>query len=624
MAKGGAMAWKTFALGAGLLTLTLAAYLPATQAGFIWDDDGYVEKNPTLRTPDGFLQIWLEPGATPQYYPLVFSSFWVEYQWWDGRPRGYHVLNVLLHGAGAVLLWRVLRRLELPGAWFAAAIFALHPVHVESVAWITERKNVLSGLLFFAALLAYFRFSPPEESLPLKAGRWGWYALTGVLFLGALLSKTVTCSLPAVLVLLWWWKRGRLACRDWIALPPLLVVGAALALVTVWMEKHHVGAQGQDWSLSPVERCLVAGRALWFYAGKLVWPVDLTFIYPRWHIDSAAGWQYLFPLAAVAVMGMLWWARGRLGKGPLVAVLIFAGTLVPALGFFDVYPMRYSFVADHFQYLASAALITLATVGSARILSPPAWLGPAVGGAVLVVLGTLSWRQEAAYTDLPTLWSDTLQKDPDCWMAHYNLGKIYLERDEPETAIEHFARAAALHPRLVEAQSGWEEALIKQGKVEEALPHLETALQINPRHPLIPTMYVNLGVGLARQGQLDQAIRQFESAVDLAPDNGKARYFLGVALAQQRKWDEAVKHLTAALEVDARSPEVCNELGEVFAHQEKWAEAATHFRQAVRLRPATARYRWNLAGALERQGQVEAAAAEYREAQRLEQASRFR
>ena len=396
------------------------------RAGFIWDDDSYVTNNTPLRTVDGLRGIWGKPGTTIQYYPLVFTSFWVEYQVWKLQPLGYHLVNVLLHALNAVLLWRVLRRLEIPGAWWAAAIFALHPVGVESVAWITERKNVLSGLFYLLAVLAYLRFRPLTAGEPARAPDWRLYWLALGLFVCALFSKTVTCSLPAVLLLLVWWKNGRVERRDVLALAPLFVLGAASGFMTTWMEKHSVGASGAEWALSFVQRCLVAGRALWFYTGKLFWPRHLTFIYPRWEIDASVAWQYLFPVAALVVLIALWLLRSRIGRGPLVAVLFFAGTLVPALGFFDVFPFRYSYVADHFQYLACIGLISLAvSMGTAICRRAGTWgrtLGMVAAAIVMLILGVSTWRQARIYQDLTTLWRDTLMKNPQCWMAHANLG----------------------------------------------------------------------------------------------------------------------------------------------------------------------------------------------------------
>jgi hypothetical protein len=434
---------KTLMIWAGVIILmTLVAYIPAMQGGYIWDDDVHVTDNSTLRTPDGLRRIWFELGAVPQYYPLVHTTFWVEYHLYQLEPFGYHLVNVLLHAFNAVFLWLVLRYLGIPGAWLAAAFFALHPVHVESVAWVTERKNVLSSFFYLAAVLAYLRFvdferesessfdSDKEHHLWLNNTRhpWLFYALALFLYLCALLSKTVACSMPAAILLILWWKKTRVKWRDILALIPFFTVGVGLGLVTVWMEKYHVGAQGKEWALSFVDRCLIAGRALWFYASKLVWPHKLIFNYPRWQIDSGVWWQYLFPLAVLGVIFILWLLRSRITKAPLVAVLFFAGTLVPALGFFDVYPMQFSFVADHFQYLASIGLIVLFAAGIMTVLRRldplPSKIGCAACLAVLFVFAFCVWQQGKIYGDSEALYRDTISKNPDAFMPHNNLGNV--------------------------------------------------------------------------------------------------------------------------------------------------------------------------------------------------------
>ena len=334
-----AVALKDRALWAGvLMLLTLVAYSMALQGklGFVWDDARHVTENRSLRSAAGLRDIWITslfPRAenvarvTPQYYPLTHTTYWLEYHLWGADPMGYHIVNVALHGIGAVLLWLILRQLSVPGAWLAAAIFAVHPVHAESVAWVSERKNVLSGVFFFGSILAYLRFAGvegmrvPEETLAEGFRKRGiWYAVAGVLFICALLSKTVTCTMPVVALLLVWWKRRKLTLGDVLPVVPLLLIGLGLGVVTARLEQQRVGAVGADWNLSFVERCLVAGRALWFYGGKLLWPANLTFTYERWPISAAARWQYLFPAAVAGGAGCavggaaadrVWAAGGR-------------------------------------------------------------------------------------------------------------------------------------------------------------------------------------------------------------------------------------------------------------------------------------------------------------------------
>jgi tetratricopeptide (TPR) repeat protein len=500
----------------GLVLLVALAYLPALRASYIWDDRQYVVENATLRDAEGLRRIWLVPRASPQYYPVVFSAFWLEYHLWGLDPLGYHAVNVALHGLNAVLVWRVLGRLGLPGAWLAAAIFGLHPVHVESVAWIAERKNVLSGLFSLSAVLAYWRFAPVEESSPRAAAmRWGWYAAAWLLFLAALGSKSVACSLPAVLLLIAWWKRGRVTGRDVIPLIPFFLAGAAASAVTVAMEAFHVGALGPEWSLSWFDRCRIAGRALWFYAGKLACPIGLCFIYPRWRLDAWAWWQDAYPIGFVAVVGALWWARGRVGRGPLAGVLFFAGTLLPALGFFKIYPQRYSFVADHFQYLASLGLIVPAAVLLARP-TRVAWVRPAATGCLLIVLGTLTFTRTLAFQDDWTIWSDTLRKDPRSWMAHNNLGSLYLQRGLLEQARAHAVAALQLYPDYPEAHYNLGAILEEQGVLPAAEDHLRKAMARDS--PVTWKTHYVLGLVFKKQGRYREAADEFREVLRLKPD----------------------------------------------------------------------------------------------------------
>ena len=569
-----------------LVLITLLAYQPVWHAGFIWDDDRYVTENQALRSLDGLQGIWSKPGITIQYYPLVFTSFWAEYQFWRLQPLGYHLVNVFLHALNAVLLWRVLRRLEIPGAWWAAAIFALHPVTVESVAWITERKNILSGFFYFLAVLAYLRFRPLTDREAARAPDWRLYWLALGLFVCALFSKTVTCSLPAVLLLLVWWKNGRVERRDVLALAPLFVLGVASGFMTTWMEKHSVGTSGAEWALSFVQRCLVAGRALWFYAAKLFWPYNLTFIYPRWEIDAATWWQYVFPLAALAVLITLWWVRSRIGRGPLVAVLFFAGTLVPALGFFDVFPFLYSYVADHFQYMACIGLIT-AAVGAGATISQRAGrrghaFGALIGAVVLLVLGVCTWRQAHVYQNLETLWLDTLAKNPNAWLAHNNLSIILLQEGRIEDAMWHWKQALRISPDYAKAHYNLGMAFAQLDRRQEAMEHYEQALRIQPD---LAEAHCNLGVALAQAGRIREAIGHYEQALRVQPDSVEAHYNLGMALAKLGRMQEAMEHWGQALRIKPDLAGAHYNLGNALEQTGKVREAIDHYEQVLRIKP---------------------------------------
>ncbi|MGD1020896.1 MAG: tetratricopeptide repeat protein, partial [Verrucomicrobiia bacterium] len=585
-----------------LLAATFVAYQPVWHAGFIWDDDRYVTQNEALRSADGLQRIWSRPGTTVQYYPLVFTSFWVEYHLWGLQPFGYHLVNVLLHAANAVLLWRVLRRLGLPGAWWAAAIFALHPVNVESVAWVTERKNTFSGLFYLLAALAWLRFRPLTAGETARAPDWRFYWVALGLFACALLSKTVTCSLPAVLVLLIWWKTGRLDKRDGLTLAPWFVLGAASGFMTRWMERR-LGASGAEWELSFVQRCLVAGRALWFYASKLIWPHDLTFIYPRWEIDAGAVWQYLFPLAALAVVVALWKMRSRIGRGPLVAVLFFAITLVPALGFFDVYPFRYSYVADHFQYIASLGLIALGVALVARaarhFLIPAMLLGFAA--VILLLLMILTWQQCRVYADAETLWRDTLTKNPNAWLAHNNLGTALLRAGKLAEARAHFEQAVRLEPDYPEAHCNLGVVLQKLGKLTEAKQQYEEAVRVNPN---FAEAHYDMGVTLFVAGRISEAVQEYEQALRIKPDYTEAHINFGIALTRLGRLPEAIAQYEQVLRIEPDSAEAHCNLGATLAQAGRMPEAMKQWELALRTNPQMVDAHYNLGLALLRTNKI--------------------
>jgi tetratricopeptide (TPR) repeat protein len=550
--------------------------------------------------------------VSPQYYPLVFASLWVDYHLWGERPLGYHIVNVLLHAANAVLLWLILSRLSVPAAFWAAAVFALHPVHVESVAWIAERKNVLSGFFYLASVLAWFRFAPPEGPGSGSARR-GCYAVVVALFLAALLSKTVTASLPAAIALVLWWKRGRLATREVAALLPLFVLGAAMGLMTAWLERYHVRAQGEEWTFSFVERCLIAGRVLWFYAGKLAWPLRLSFVYPRWVPDASAWPSYVFPVSAAAVVAVLWGWRGRWGRGPVTGVLFFAGTLVPVLGFFAVYPMRFSFVADHFQYLGSIGLIALGCASGAALLSRiraggGGRVAGAVGGAVLLALATATWNRVHVFRDSETLWRDAIAKNPSAWLAHTGLGVALFEQGRVEEAVACYEEALRYKPDCTEANINMGNALVRQGRLDEGIAFYRRALKSKPDSF---QAHNNLAGALARAGRAGEAIAHFRQALRIHPRSAAAHNNLGLALAGAGQVDEAIVQYREALRLKPELAEAHNNLGQALGARGRIGLAMEHYAEALRLNPRLAEARRNMGTVLARLGRMPEAVVHY-------------
>jgi hypothetical protein len=399
--------WRAALFAALIVAATLVAYEAALDAGYIWDDDDYVTENPLLPAPDGLRRIWFSMDAPSQYFPLVYTSFRIEYALWGLNPYGYHLVNVLLHAANALLVWWVLHRLGAPGAWFAAAIFALHPVHVESVAWITERKNVLSLFFFLASLLAWMRFAQPGARAKPRS-----YAASLAFYALALFSKTTACTLPAAQLLVLWLRGERIRLRRIAQVVPFLLLGLLMGLVAIVWERVHQGTVGDRFNLSFVESVLVATRAVWFYLGKLAWPAQLTFSYPKFEIDPHDPVQYAWLLAGGALLLALWHWREPIGRAPLAAAVFFVAMLSPMLGFIPLFTFFYSFVADHYQYTASIGPIALFAAGAARLLEGREAAGRrlvgAAGALLLLVLGALTWQQTHIYENRETLWRDTI------------------------------------------------------------------------------------------------------------------------------------------------------------------------------------------------------------------------
>jgi tetratricopeptide (TPR) repeat protein len=561
-----------------LFAAAFAAYWPALHGGLLWDDSGHITRT-DLQSIHGLWRIWTELGATQQYYPILHSAFWLEHRLWGDAMFGYHLANVALHATSAYLVVLILRRLAIPGALLAGAVFALHPVGVESVAWISEQKNTLSAVFYLSSALMYFDsvaqgktvaqgFSPVQP-YPWWAEHRYWFAF--LLFVLAVLSKSVTATLPAALLVVLWWKRGRLSWKDDIApLAPWFVVGAAGGVFTAWVEREVIGAKGADFSLTLLQRCLLAGRALWFYLGKLLWPGNLIFIYPHWTIDPSSARAYLFPLSALVLTAILWLIRKRT-RAPLAGFLFFAGTLFPALGFFSAYPFRFSYVADHFQYLASLGIIVPLSAGialaAARRTGAARNFARAICVALPLVLGVLTWQQSIMYGDAETLYRNTIARNPDAWIAHLNLGiDLAAIPGRMPQAIEAFESAVRIKPDYAEARRDlalahtmFGSALSNEpGRSAEAVDHLHAALQIDPDSAVAHYTLANI----LNRTQKPGAIEEYEAALRADPNLFEAQYNLGTVLMDiPERHADAIAHLQAAVRMRPDNAEAHLNLG---------------------------------------------------------------
>ena len=517
------------------------------------------------------------------------------------HPAGYHFVNAALHATNGVLVWLILRRLSVPGAWLAALLFGLHPVHVESVSWISERKNVLSGLFFLLALrnLIDFPTGPPRAASHRENRRyWRRYGVGFVFFVAALLCKSVTCSLPAVILLLAWWKTGRLTRRVILPLIPFFVVGGALAWHTSWLERMHVGASGSVFAWTPAERVLIAGRAVWTYALELVWPANLSFMYGRWSIQSDSWLQWLIALSAFAIPAVVA-VRSRRMTGPLVALLYFGGTLLPALGFFNLFPMRYSFVADHFQYLASLGILTLIAAwwlkpqapeapqtGMTRLL-PTIATGHRVTAAIcaLLALATVTWQRQRAFQDSETLWADVLRKDPTSMAANIQLGRLASRRGEFAAAERYLRDGLRFRTDDLEThefETNLAHALSGQKRLDEAAAEFESALQREPDYPEALNGLANVE---AQRKRFPAAIDLYRRALTKRPESVIIRANFANALAAAGNLTDAENEYRAALKLDPAATVPRLDLAKVLARQGRFREAEAECLRVVESEP---------------------------------------
>ncbi|MDO8539025.1 MAG: tetratricopeptide repeat protein [Opitutaceae bacterium] len=584
-----------------LFAATFLAYLPALKADFIWNDSDYVTA-PALRSPAGLGRIWFELGATEQYYPVLHSAFWLEHRLWGDSPAGYHVINILLHATAACLLAAIVRTLlngpesasarpaagqvtPLPAIgrmeryrgteWLAAFVFALHPVGVESVAWISEQKNTLSLVYYLMAALLYLRFDDSR--------RHGTYLGATALFVLALFSKSTTATLPPALLVVFWWQRGRIDWRrDVMPLLPWFILGAAMGLLSAYVEREYIGAKGSEFALDGVQRTLLAGRIAWFYVGKLVWPGELIFIYPRWTIDPSDPLQWLFPIAAVGGVVVLWALRRR-SRAPLAATLFFGGSLFPVLGFFNVYAFLFSFVADHWQYLPSIGLVVFGAAGLTRLLAErPPVVRRGIPALLVATLGLLSFHQSRMYADIRTFYRTTLDRNPGAWMAHNNLGNLLREDGRHEEAVAHLEAALRVRPDLVKVHNNLANCLRDLKRPREALTHYQRALEFDANYV---EALNNAGRLLREMGQKEAALEYLLRAVRLDPDYPDARNNLGMVLRDIGRMPEAVVQFERAIKADPSSAPAHLNLALCLSLVGRDEEAMEHYQAARRLNP---------------------------------------
>ncbi|MFH1312635.1 MAG: tetratricopeptide repeat protein [Candidatus Eisenbacteria bacterium] len=589
----------------GLVALAAVVYIPAMNAGFIWDDDLLLTDNQMIRSTQGLRDFWFTVKPM-DYFPLTSTTLWVEWRLWGLNAAGYHVINVILHALSALAIWRILLRLRVPGAYLAAAVFAVHPVTVASVAWIAERKNTLSMLFYAVSVLAFLRF---EDSRKRSS-----YVLALVAFLLALLSKTSVVMMPAAMLVLAWWRRGRISKVDIRRSIPFFVMSLALGLVTVYYQYHAAIGQVVVRSGGFLSRLAGSGWCVWFYLYKALLPVRLSMIYPLWDVDPRQPVAWLPLLGLVAVIGLALRCRSSWGRPLLVATAYFVVMLLPVLGFFNMSFYRLSLVSDHLQYAGLIGPIAL-VVGAVTVLGRRSvarkWMATAVACIALALLATLTWQRAGVFASQYTLWQDTIQRNPEAWIARIHLGLALLEDDRPDEAVEQFNQALELKPDHVGAHVNLGDALGMLGRTDEAVISLQEALRLDPGNA---KAYANLALVLESTNQRAEALKHYERALEIDPDLAEVHSNFGNALSASGRLTEAVSHYRRALNLKPELSAVYFNLGSVLSSQGKLEEAAGSYREGLILEPGDAQGWCDLGVVRGRQGRVDEAIEHFRQA----------
>jgi protein O-mannosyl-transferase len=600
------------------------AYLPAINGDFVWDDDKLVTENVLVKAPDGLSRIWCtNQGA--DFWPVTNSAFWLEWRLWKMNPAGYHATNLILHIAEALLVWLILRRLSIPGAYLAALIFALHPVNVESVAWIAQLKNLMAMLLFLLSILWYLKGIRVVTGIRPDGARHAttsdllhpscfishpscFYWLSLAAFILAMLGKGSVVVMPVLLLGIIWWLRP-VRWQDFAWISPFFIFAVILTKVNLWFQVH--GTDTVVRTASFLDRFLSAVCAIWFYLYKAIFPLNLAPVYPQWHIEPGNLLWWLPLLFAFGVTAVLWLYRNGWSRPFLFAWGFFCIALVPVMGFADVGFMKFTLVADRYQHIAVIGVIALAASGFAiwrRVGGVKCW---AVAALAVVILGFMTWEQCGIYCNSIILNQTTLEKNPDFWLGHYNLGVALYDAGRMADAARQYELVIRDQPDYSDALCNLAHILIRNGRYQEAIDHLKVALRIHPDDPAIQN---NMGWALLESGHPQESIRFSKEAVRLIPDVYKPRCHLADALFDTGQFAEAVEQYEQAIRLEPDHPESEYNLGVALNKIGRPQEAVDHFEKAIKLRPNYAEVHNHWAATLFKMGRPQEAIDHYNQA----------
>ena len=555
-------------------------YFPALSGEFIWDDVILSEEE-AIHNWSGLWSIWFAPSEIVRekhYWPMTYTTFWLEHKLFGLSPIGYHIVNCILYFTNVVLIWRLLLRLEVPGAWAISMLFTVHPLHVESVAWVIEQKSLLSALFYLGSVHVWLRFRESPNSKT--------YALALGLYVLGLLSKSIVVTLPATLLVLLWWKQERVTAQDVMRVLPFFIVGF---VVTLGDYLFYVSLRESELAYSFLERTLIAAQSVWFYVGKLLWPANLIVIYPHWNVSVGNLVAWLCVAATVGVLILLWSCRSRIGKGPLAGIVFFIITLSPILGFMDYGYMQHSFVADRYQYLAGLGLIAVLVGGAVHAMqSQITSFRPVFRGAfaVLVIgLGALTWRQAAIYQEGIVFFRHITTHNPVAYNAYYNLGSVLFEAGRYEESYEASLKATEFQPDKSLAHANVAGALIEMERYGEAEESIRRAVELDPQSDVA---WQNYGSLHFRQQRYEEAVVAYQKAIDLGADStsvyiniADSYYELGHHTQNMELIDRASTYLQRILKLAGDSPETLLIAADALREQKQYAKAIKIYKKIL-------------------------------------------
>lgn len=532
-----------------LVLAGLCIYSPTYHGDWLWDDDVVLTTNPDVLsgTLSGLLKLWVNPDGI-DYFPLSYSLFWLQALAFGPQSTGYHITSILLHISSGLLLWTLLATLKIPGAWVTALAFTIHPVCVESVAWVAETKNTLSLALFLASCI--FWVKQDDESPGPKRERI--YLLSITFFLLAMFAKTSVVAMPVLTLLYAWWKRGVVTMQDAIRAAPMFLISIVLGIVTIQYQwGRAIGAEGV-----PVggfdSRLAVAGMAILFYLATILWPVHLLPIYPRWEVDPPKAWQ-LLPLILIGGASVWMWKNRhtRWGRDAILAFGFFLLMIAPVLGLVDIAYMRITWVADHFLYLPMigplASIVAVATTWLEKRNERERIVFSALAAGIMLFLAANAFFYAINWTDEDRLWEHTLASNNDAWQAHNRLGVRKLNQGDLDGAYYHFRNSTRIRPDLGETKNNLGVVLLKMGRIDEALKAYQDAADNWPQN--LGIRY-NLADTYLQAGRLDEARAGFEELLEAEPSNPVFLYKFALTLLKLGEPEKAVEAFRRVLEID--------------------------------------------------------------------------